>query len=668
MKKGYSLLIIINIIVLSVLVLAGVAGGAYYLGTKSFSVKTLLYPTKILQTTLLSPTQTHNTQTPLFSGTVKKINKDLGLFKITDIDKENGVPGSIVYYEAGTFMRGEFNGYTRILAIRPSGGPGPSLQFMLATKDYNSYLLDDPNNKAINYPADDYDNPYVYIDKSKIIKTVTLDTDHPKTIEVQKPFKLVRQDSVLSESRKSGQKDKNGYDIYVETPVSQFDQSALLSSTQTQLSLYTGGTDWSNSQPQNEKEKTAFATRSTYLNKTTYVHASDSTGLTYSYILSTEKDVNTYLSKAASEEQALIAYKKQIALFNEKKLKEYPTYPKFATFPGLRFNKSLAGLAADYYTTYDAAFPGACGGAQSTYIVDSVKDTDLTPVSSNADYPLFVLKDTKHPLILLAYQTKTDQGEESFKAVNDNKSIPTLEAYGAKHPLLFFKDAWGRWVVVGEFDLQLMGGCGKPVVYLYPKKPTVVHLSFSSPVTLNTQIPLYQNGWLVKANVDGTLIDLQSQYTDCTKIDSAKFGSEYASTACKTNSYPYIYWSGKSVENSYPAVEGGWIVEKGKLLTFMQNTLQEIGLTDNESKDMTSYWVPKMSEENAPYYRVSFLQTQDMNAFIPMNVSPQPDSVLRVFLDWKALSSKPTVNLEPQQLKKFNRNGFTLVEWGGLQQ
>jgi len=73
-----------------------------------------------------------------------------------------------------------------------------------------------------------------------------------------------------------------------------------------------------------------------------------------------------------------------------------------------------------------------------------------------------------------------------------------------------------------------------------------------------------------------------------------------------------------------------------------------------------------MSEKNAPYYERGFLQTKDMNAFIPMNINPQPDSVLRVFLDWKALSSKPTVVPVPQRLEKVSRNGFTLVEWGGL--
>jgi hypothetical protein len=662
MKKGFSYLLII----FATVVLVGIAGGAYYLGTKSASQKTLVLPTGKPQLTT-SPTETQEAKQPLFSGKIKKLNKDLGLFKITDADKENGVQSSIVYYEAGTFLRGEYSGYTRVIAIRPAEGPGPSLQFVLATKDYSSYLLDDPQNKTSNYPSDDWDNPYMYIDKSKIAKTVLLDSDHPKTITVDAPFKLIKEDSILLENNKIGKKDANGNDIYQESPITEFAAPDKLPSIQTNLTLYTGGTDWSNVQPQNEKEKTALATRKQYLNKTTLVHAQDSTGLTYSYVLAPEKDVDTYVQGLEAEEQKNIEYKKQVKLFNEKKLKEYPPSFEHLAFPGLRIPKSSGVLSADYYSTYDSAFPGACGGNQSTYIASSITEIDLKPVPSNSIFPLFELKDTKHPLYVLAYQTKTDQGDESFRAVNDNKSIPTLAEYVAKHPLLFFKDAWGRWVIIGEFDLKLMGGCGKPVVYLYPEKPTVVHLSFGSSIALNTNIPTYHDGWLVRANPDGALTDLQPQYTDCSQIDSLKFGSEYAGNACKTNSYPYIYWSGKSVEKTYPQVSVGWIVEKENLSSFMHGKLGEMGLTEKESNDMISYWVPKMKERNTPYYQIGFLQTQDMNAFIPMNVNPKPDSVLRVFLDWKALSRKPIQDLAPQQLNKFNRTGFTYVEWGGLQ-
>ena len=663
-KKGFSWLLIL----LSVVVISGIGGGAYYLGTRSSSKTIPVSPTKTKIITNTSPQPSVNkSQDPLFSGNVKKIYKDLGLFKISDMDKENGVPDYIVYYEAGIFTRGEFKDYTRVLAIRPSEGPGPSLQFILATADYKSFYLDDPENKAINYPESDWDSPYMYIDKSKITKTVMLDTEHPKTISLEKPYGLIKEGSVLTENKKTGQKDKYGNDIYLEEPITEFDQSLSLTSPEKSLKFYSGSTDWGTGEGYSDKEKKMLEIRKKYLNSTTLVHVQDSTGLTFSYLLSSQKDIDDYLNKLPSYEQGLIAHKKQVVLFNEKKLKEYPTAPEYLTIPGMKTTKAQSGLANDYYNTYESAFPGACGGTQSTFIIDLPKSDDLVSIPSSSVYPLYFLKDSKHPLYELAYQAKTDIDDETYKSVNDGKSKPSFDEYVAKHPLLIFKDVWGRWGVVGEFDIKLMGGCGKPVVYLYPEKTTDVHLSFASSITLNTQIPFYHDGWFVKAQSDGKLTDLQPQYTDCTKIDSSKFGSEYAVNACKTNSYPYIYWSGKSLENPYPKVDGGWIVEKNNLQKFMDEKLKEIGLTEKESTDMTSYWVTKMKEKNSAYYRISFLTTNQMNKFIPMNVNPLPDSVLRVFLDYKALSNKPSVEPQPQQFNKFTRNGFTLVEWGGLQ-
>ena len=640
-KKGFSWLLII----LSVVVISGIGGGAYYLGTRSTSKTIPASPTKTKIITNTSPQPSVNkSQDPLFSGSLKKISDDLGLFKISDADKENGVPDSIVYFDAGIFTRGEFKGYTRILAIRPSEGSGPSLQFILATNDYKTYLLDDPNNKTTKYPESDWDNPYMYIDKTKISKTVALDSDHPKTINLEKPYGLIKEDSFLIE----------------------FEKSQSLVSPEKQLSFFAGGTDWGTGKGYSDKEKKSLDIRKKYLNSTTLVHVQDSTGLTFLYLLSSQKDIDDYLNKLPAYEQDLIAHKKQVVLFNEKKLKEYPTAPEYLTIPGMKTTKALSGLANDFYNTYESAFPGACGGTQSTFIIDLPKNDDLVSIPSSSVYPLYFLKDNKHPLYELAYQAKTDIDDETYKSVNDGKSKPSFDEYVAKHPLLIFKDAWGRWGVIGEFDIKLMGGCGKPVVYLYSEKPTDIHLSFLSSVSLNTQIPFYNNGWFVKAQPDGRLTDLQPQYTDCSKIDSLKFGSEYANNSCKTNNYPYIYWSGKSMENSYPKAEGGWVVERKNLKIFMDQKLKEIGLTEKESNDMTSYWIPKMNEKNSPYYRISFLTTKQMNEFVPMNVRPVPDSVLRVFLDFKPLNSKPIVDPIPQQFGKFNRHGFTLVEWGGL--
>ncbi len=46
-----------------------------------------------------------------------------------------------------------------------------------------------------------------------------------------------------------------------------------------------------------------------------------------------------------------------------------------------------------------------------------------------------------------------------------------------------------------------------------------------------------------------------------------------------------------------------------------------------------------------------------------LNITPTPDSLLRVFMAYVPLEE--AVNIQPQQLETFKRNGFTVVEWGG---
>ena len=46
-----------------------------------------------------------------------------------------------------------------------------------------------------------------------------------------------------------------------------------------------------------------------------------------------------------------------------------------------------------------------------------------------------------------------------------------------------------------------------------------------------------------------------------------------------------------------------------------------------------------------------------------MNVNPKPDSMLRVFLSIKKLDYP--VNVQEQKLERFERKGFSVIEWGG---
>jgi internalin A len=168
------------------------------------------------------------------------------------------------------------------------------------------------------------------------------------------------------------------------------------------------------------------------------------------------------------------------------------------------------------------------------------------------------------------------------------------------------------------------------------------------------------------ASPNGSLTNLKPELTNCTKIDDTKKGSEYAKGACKKNIYPYLYWAGNIYSQDYPVIDKGWIVEKKNIATFLQQKITEMGLNPQEKADFLDYWQPELIAKNTPYYRVSFLQTNELNELFPMQVTPQPDTTFRIFLDYTPLMAKPITLIQPQTLNKLTRNGFTMVEWGGL--
>ena len=66
-------------------------------------------------------------------------------------------------------------------------------------------------------------------------------------------------------------------------------------------------------------------------------------------------------------------------------------------------------------------------------------------------------------------------------------------------------------------------------------------------------------------------------------------------------------------------------------------------------------------EQNA-YNLISF-QSDAYTDAAKLTITPQPDTLLRVFMAWKPLTK--AVEIAPQTLTAPERTGFTAVEWGG---
>jgi len=610
-------------IVLGIIVLVSTIGvSAYYLGTKK---SPSLQPTQNTSSSDTTPTDKPIETTPLFSGHIQRITQDLKLFKD---DSEQMFKAS--YFSAGVFNKGELQGYTRIIALKTIG-PGEPASYILATKDFQTYILDDPEDNTTKYADTEWQNPYNYLNKNKIVSAKVLDTDQPKEIKLDSKFTLVFS-SLLTEYHQTNQKDNLGNNISENLLTENLSSYKKIDSPVNNLTFYFKPNQKNNyfdQMTQSQKDKELLKVK--YFSTETEITTVDSTGLPQKYSL----------SLSASDKKS-VAFKSS-TIQNKNNLK--------------------------FYNDYSEAIPGGCSLASNTKVVN-LADNDLEPIGSVSDIPLYRLKDNKHELYKLAYDNKMDYYNSEFGAVwsEMNKGInkPTLSEYINNNPLLFFKDYWQRWVVVGEYDIQLPGGCGKPVIYLYPQKTTQVSVKFNVPVQFTADIPKYDDSWQVLANPDGSLQNLKSNQATCSRIDFTKKGSEYAQKACETNNYPYLYWAGNIYSQKYPGITKGWVVAKDDLNDFLQNKLSEIGLSLNEKKDFMEYWLPDMLSKNSPYYRLSFLQTNELNYLFPMTVEPKPDTIFRIFLDYLPLSQKPTQEILPQSLNKLVRNGFTFVEWGGL--
>ena len=179
-------------------------------------------------------------------------------------------------------------------------------------------------------------------------------------------------------------------------------------------------------------------------------------------------------------------------------------------------------------------------------------------------------------------------------------------------------------------------GDAKPVIYLYPEQETTVSVSLDYAGTLTATYPAYENGWTVTAEPDGTLHD--------------ENGDEYS----------YLFWEGEN--NTDYDFSKGFCVAGADTADFLREKLAEIGLTPREYNEFIVYWLPKMQDN--PYNLISF-QSETYTDAAKLDIDPTPDSLLRVFMAWKPLG-RPQ-NIEPQTFASFERNGFTVVEWGGCE-
>lgn len=177
----------------------------------------------------------------------------------------------------------------------------------------------------------------------------------------------------------------------------------------------------------------------------------------------------------------------------------------------------------------------------------------------------------------------------------------------------------------------------KPVIYLYPTSEQSVSVKLDYNGELTCTYPEYKDSWNVIAEPDGTLTNIEDK-----------------------REYSYLYWEGIS-KNQWD-MSKGFVVKGEDTEEFLQEKLEYMGLTPREYNEFIVYWLPIMQENK--YNLITFAGEEYENV-AKLNITPKPDSILRIMMLFKSLD-KP-IEIEEQEIKSFERKGFTVIEWGGTE-
>lgn len=235
---------------------------------------------------------------------------------------------------------------------------------------------------------------------------------------------------------------------------------------------------------------------------------------------------------------------------------------------------------------------------------------------------------------LYGFYLATERYDRRGETVEARLSFPD---FVSARPVLLWRDPFDRLIRFTRTEFIQPHFC-EPIVYLYPPAARSVTVALADAVSPSFSTPVHGASWKVLARPDGELRD-----------------------AATGKSYRYLFWEAPSPFVESP--ERGSVVPAAEVEEFLRGALTRLGLNETERGDFIEAWLPEFG--GAPYYFISFFDRKLIDALAPLEVDPAPDSVIRVLMDYRPLDGP--IDVAPQEFGPApRREGFTLVEWGGL--
>jgi hypothetical protein len=272
--------------------------------------------------------------------------------------------------------------------------------------------------------------------------------------------------------------------------------------------------------------------------------------------------------------------------------------------------------------------------SDSSYLVD-IKITDLKENQTNDRY-------LEYSILGYIFEGCTKFTSEYKQFINKSCSLITFSPEEAMN--IFYegitKEVDDNYDITGEIVSLYDKMCKKvkpmpvkkPAVYLYPEQDMNIKVTLSVNGIITKTEPYYNSVWDVFATKNGIIND----------------------------KYDYLFYEADLNKIELP--DEGWVVEYGNLENWFDKYLPALGLNKKETEQFKEYWLKDLKKEN--YYEIRLLDYNFLNENMKLMVSPKPQTLIRLNFYFKPLKEK--TNLKEPEITKKERKGFTVVEWGGI--
>ena len=176
----------------------------------------------------------------------------------------------------------------------------------------------------------------------------------------------------------------------------------------------------------------------------------------------------------------------------------------------------------------------------------------------------------------------------------------------------------------------------KPIIYIYPTDDIDLKIKLENEKLIGSTYPEYDGEWNIHVSKDSNIYDYKT----------------------KRNYYSLFF---DAYDNTKIDLNEGFVVKKEETVKFLEEKLEYLGLNEREINEFIIYWIDELEKYDYNYIR--FRTREEIDEYMPITFSKEPDTFIRVYVDFKGLNYKKEV--KEQNLTKVERKGYTIVEWGG---